>query len=403
MYRADGIIRALLLLVVGETKRPAHLFAAALLLPLGTVTCAQTDLAHIEELEERIDDLEEILSEIDDHVGSRAVVNAFEGISLDVGGFLHSTVTHADGEEGSATSFNRNVFELLVRAELDEKWSAFIAQAFIRESDPLFDDDGDGISNEIGERLDPRFELVSSSPQVLAWSNYRHSDRLNVQFGRFITPHGIINIDHFPAILFDPEQPQFLRPFSSQTIFPNFVDGIQVHGKKFVGQAKNPLSYNLYFSNFAGNSDDFVSGARVSYELDELGITFGANLTTGSRAEGVDSDYRVFGADILYDQGSLIWKTEYFITDEESGSDRETFYSQPAWRFNSEWAVFFRYDFLDDGADTGSRTENAVGINFTPLSNIRLRATATNRSIEAENGFPEADLRTYQLSATLSF
>lgn len=403
MCRTDGKHFTTLLRILSATKHFIYFVTAVNFLSAGTFANAQTDSERIKELEERIDDLEGILADVDNRVGSRAVINAFEGLSIDLGGFLHSTLTHADGEAGSATSFNRNIFELLIRTELDQRWSAFIAQAFIRESDPLFDDDNDGISNEVGERLDPRFELVSSAPQVIAWSNYRHSDVINVQFGRFIAPHGIINIDHFPATLFDPEQPQFLRPFSGQTIFPNFVDGIQFHGTKFLGKDKNPLSYNLYFSNFVGNADDFVSGARISYELEDLGLTFGVNLTSGTREEAIDSDYQVFGADILYENGPLIWKTEYFVTDEDLGSDRQAFYTQPAWQMNNRWALFYRYDFLDDGSDTGDRVENTIGVNFTPLSNLRLRAIATNRSFDAENGFAEADLRTYQLSATLSF
>ena len=357
---------------------------------------------------ERLDDIEEVVFDLDERVGSRAVINAFEGMSLDIGGFLHSTFSHADGEQGSASSFNRNIFELLVKAELSKKWSAFVAQAFIRESSPNFDDPSG--------RLDPSFTQVGKTPQVIAWANYKHSDLLNVQFGRFITPHGIINIEHFPAILLDPEQPQFLRPFGGQTIFPNFVNGLQLHGKKFFDDG-NSLEYNAYTAEFAGNNDDLIFGGRLGYNFEEAGVSIGLNASSGDRARNTDSDYDMTGIDLLIDRGALSWKTEYFSTSEANGADRTAYYTQPAWRLDDKWTVFYRYDFLDDGTGNGDRTENVVGVNYTPLSNIRLRATYTMREIDGsitlfdldsdpltpEVTAPAADADIFQLSATLSF
>ena len=106
---------------------------------------------------------------------------------------------------------------------------------FSRQSNILYDDNKDGIFSA-SERRNPKFLMNSSTPLIIAWGNYAYSDALNIQFGRFSTPHGIINIEHFPATLLDPEQPQFLRPFSGQTIFPNFVDGIHLYGNYFFEQ-----------------------------------------------------------------------------------------------------------------------------------------------------------------------
>jgi len=358
--------------------------------------------ASVNRQSERTNDLETIIAEVDERVGSRAVVNAFEGKSLDIGGFLHSTLTHVDGESGSVSSFNRQIFELLVRTDFDERWSAFFAQAFIREGSPSFDDDNDGIFNEPGERFSPVINVGSNTPLVIAWANYRHSDLLNFQFGRFITPHGIINVEHFPAILLDTEQPQFLRPFGGQTIFPNFVTGAQLHGSTFVN-GDDSLSYNLYGANFVGNSDDFLFGGRIQYGFEKQGISLGVNASTGERSAAVSSDYNLFGVDLLIDKGRLLWKSEYFHSSEDFGGDRTGYYTQPAWRINPKWTAFYRYDFLDNGAELGDSVEHMLGINFTPLPNIRLRGTIARRTLDAEAGFEEASTMLYQTSATLSF
>lgn len=350
------------------------------------------------ETEERVTDVEDQVFDLEERVGSRALAKAFEARSLDIGGFLHSTFTHVEGEDGSASSFNRQTFELLASADLSENWSAFIAQAFIRESDPNFTD--------AGMRRDPGFAIQLKTPTVIAWANYRASDALNLRIGRWITPHGIINIEHFPALLLDPEQPQFLRPFGGQTMFANFMTGFQVHGQQFMGMdGRGKLSYAAYVGNFANNANRLNYGGRVAYAFGDTGVELGANVGGGKRTDNVNSDYVLYGGDLRIERGQLLWKSEIFATDEDLGGDRLAWYTQPAWRFAEQWTAFYRYDFLDDGSGRGDRTENVVGLTFKPVSNIHLRSIFTLRDwdLSDDNLFGDADAEIYQLSATFSF
>ncbi|MCC3860074.1 hypothetical protein [Pseudemcibacter aquimaris] len=371
-----------------------------------TLSIPEETVELVQENTERLEVVEDELLELEDKTGDRALVQSFDALSLDIGGFLHSAVTHVDGRDGSATSFNRQTFEILMRAQLGENWSAFLAQAFIRESAPIFQDDE--------QRTDPTFQIPGAgiSPTVIAWANYKASDALNVRVGRFITPHGIINVDHFPAILLDPEQPQFLRPFGGQSMFANFMTGANIHGQTFTDNGR--LKYDLYVGSFVGNPESFNYGGRVGYTFGDTGITVGANLGGGSRVRpsligGQSSDYILYGADLLYDKGPILWKSEIFYTNEDHLSDRLAFYTQPAYRLNDQWTAFYRFDFFDDGNDRGNQIEHAVGLNFVPTKNVRLRGIATFKNFEAvEEGLPngpisEADVRSYQLSATFSF
>ena len=359
----------------------------------------RTVQAQMDEVNIRLDDIEGVVVDVEDRIGSRAVANVFDAERLDIGGFLLSTATHVNGEDGSATSFNRQVFELLVRGQLSDDWSLFVAQAFTREASPIFTDPQG--------RRSPDFNLGTGAPTPIAWANYRHSDAFNVRIGRWVAPHGIINIEHFPAILLDTEQPQFLRPFGGQTIFANFQTGIQVHGRSFLGKDDgSELNYAFYVGNFGGNQDNFNVGGRVGYTFADSGFTVGINGAFGRRAESVDSEYRLFGADLLYDKGKVLWKTEFFATDEDLGGDRLAFYTQPAWRLDDKWTAFYRYDFLDDGTGRGDRTEHAFGLAFNPLPTVRIRGTATFRHFDEGLpglGFGDANAQLYQLSSTYSF
>ena len=114
-----------------------------------------------------------------------------------------------------------------------------------------------------GDWLDAEIPIhfIGFGPKSLRFAG-QHFD--GVHLHTFITPAGIIHIEHFPAILLDPEQPQFLRHFSGQTIFANFTNGIHFHGSTFTGpRGKNILSYNVWGGGFAGNSNAFSLGFKL--------------------------------------------------------------------------------------------------------------------------------------------
>lgn len=352
--------------------------------------------AIIDEQNERLNEIEDAVIDIEEQAGGRPLVRAFDAEALDIGGFLHSGLTHVNGEDGNATSFNRLTFELLVKAKLSKKFSLFAAQAFIRESGINFDDPAG--------RLDPSFNIRSISPLVIATARYEASNEFAIEAGRFITPHGIINIEHFPATLLDPEQPQFLRPFGGQTIFANFMNGFKAEGTFFTGtNGASKLSYSAYVGSFVNNGEQFNYGGRLGYSFGDSGLTLGANVGGGKRAPGNDTDYQLVGADILYDKGPILFKSELFWTNEDLGEDRFAFYAQPAWRLNDQWTAFYRYDYLDNGLSLGDSQEHAIGINYQPISNIRLRGIVTRREIDSTNLLPEASLTSYQISSTISF
>lgn len=360
---------------------------------------AATATQTLAEQSARLDEVEVTVAGVQEKVGSRAVVNAFDATSIDLGGFLHQTATHINGDTGNATSFNATVFELLLRAQLNERWSTFLAQAFMRASpDPFSPAAG-------GSRDNPNFNTGggTKTETVIAWADYKHSDALGIRFGRFITPQGIVNIEHFPAVLLDPEQPQFLRPFGSDTLFANFTTGVDLHGTRFVGDSR--LMYNVYGGNFSENANQAVYGARLAYAISDSGVTVGLNYNGGERRALEGGNFDTIGADLAIDRGRFLLTTEVFASNESAPAhdDRLGWYVQPAWRITPQWTAFYRYDFLDNGMGEGDQTENVLGLTYKPLPNIHLRGTWTFKDFDAGTVQPKADADVLQVSATLSF
>ena len=358
-------------------------------------------LREISELKDRIEELELVMEEVDERQGDRPLVQAFDGLKVDLGGFIHSTYTYVEGENSSVGSFNRQNFELLLGAELTKNWSAFFAGGFLRESDDPF---------VVGTPEDPEFDSNSANPLVIGWVNYQHNDFFNIRLGRISTPHGIINIEHFPASLLDPEQPQFLRPFSGNTIFPNFSTGAQLHGRYFGSRAT--LGYTAYFTNANGESlesnSEEIFGGRVSLASAGGAVELGLNYSDSFRAE-TNSDNTLYGVDLNLDLGRFSMKAELFETSEDVGQDRSTFYIQPAWNLSDDWIVFYRYDELEKDEKSGQTILNVVGVNYLPHDNVRLRVTYSQKQFndrlgnDVDDVLPDTESDTLQLSGTFSF
>ena len=349
--------------------------------------------ATVKETLERVDELEDSMITLDDRLGQRAIAQAFDGIQFDIGGFIHTTYTTIRGENSTESSFDRQNFELLIGAKLNEDWSAFFAGGFLRESDQ---------SLSLSNREDPVFNSVNKNPQIIAWVNYEYNSLLNVRIGRMTTPHGIINIEHFPATLLDPEQPQFLRPFSGDTIFPNFATGIQLHGKNY-GENFS-FEYSTYATNMSSNAKELQIGARAAVGFLQDSIKMGVNIADGTRVN--DDSYDLFGLDFQWNINDFSIKSEYYITSEESvnsvDADRAAFYIQPSYKFSPKWIAFTRFDILEMGDITGESTEVAFGVNFLPSPGVRLRTIYTSREYE-NGGLPDADADILQFSGTFSF
>lgn len=354
-------------------------------------------------LNARLNALEAALADSQDKISNRTIVHAFESIKLDIGGFLHSAYTFIDTEEESVGSFNRQNFELLIGAEISESWSAFVAGGFLRESSDPF---------SVGSRTVPEFDNKSKNPLIIGWANYQMNDLINVRVGRMITPHGVINIEHFPATLYEPEQPQFLRPFDGNTIFPNFSTGLQLHGEYF-GEYVS-MEYATYVAN-ATSSDNTQAnieelfGGRAALGVLDNRIKAGFNFSDGYRSS-TDSYYTMFGGDLSATLWLFELKSEYYLTDEETGGDREAMYVQPIVNVTEQWSVYYRYDFLDAGFVIGESIEHVVGINYTPKYNIRLRANYTYKEFIdgfTDNSFTspldDEEAHIIQFSGTFSF
>jgi len=189
---------------------------------------------------------------------SEVPINTFDAIKFNLGGFITQTYTvnHA-GDFGTQDQFDQTNIELLLSADITEKDRFFAALGYLRQHD--FDNEHtaqDVNSREFGPNQ-------NRNPVIIGWWEHTFTDALAVKAGRFITPWGIINTEHFPPTLMELNQPIYLRPFPGNTIIPDFLNGIEASG----GFLDQTLNYNAYYGQFSGEPGESVFGGRLTYAI----------------------------------------------------------------------------------------------------------------------------------------
>jgi hypothetical protein len=237
-------------------------FGALMLL---LVFVPQFALAESEDISARLEALEEELLELQLKQSEKTPVTAFDSIRLDFGGFITQTFTSTfAGDSPSRSLFDQTNLELLIGADITENDSFFAAVGFLRQADLINEASAADIN---GRRFAAHANRI---PGIIMWGKHDFDELLDVTYGRMITPWGIINREHFPPVLMNLNQPQYLRNvqpgnlFGGNTFIPNFIDGVQAHGSKFFGD--HQAEYFTYVANFDGggtDASDFLVGGRL--------------------------------------------------------------------------------------------------------------------------------------------
>ena len=326
-------------------------------------------------------------SNSDGEQSHRANVHAFDAMHFDFGGYLHTGMTYIRSDLGDFEhlSFNIQEVDLIMKAMLREDLMFFAALSFSYNS-ALDMEDPDS----------PFFrEFCWNSCVDVAWANYTYADWLQVQWGRFATPMGIINIEHFQPMLMEALKPMFLRPHGGETIFPTHLTGLNVHGKVYMGDNDSMMiEYNAFTGTYDAGPINILAGARVAWSMMEIGLTVGGNFFHGKRAGGTFcgeetynytwqdifsdeiNDYNLVGIDVLWDWDHFIWKNEFFYSwEDDMANDIFAFYTQPAYRLNDNWLFFYRYDVLRTNPVNSNwrGSEHILGVNWLPYPNVRVR------------------------------
>jgi hypothetical protein len=361
----------------------------------------------LQQLRERVDELEEQQAKTEERIGSRALAQAYSARSLDVGGHVTSLFTSMHGESGTTTGHVVSFLELFLRAQLSDEWSLFATPGFYVFHGGLLDDPTTTTAGDpaLVEQSNAEAETTLSR----LYGQWKASDLLVVEAGIVGSPHGTTNRQYFIPARVIGEATLHTRVFQANQLYPQQVDGVRVSGKTQVGTGSDLIDYDAYFGTEDNSPSDGIGGARLAYLFDDLGLSIAANYGRGTReavsASSVPTnvpilqtpypprfiggrDYEFVGVDVEWRFADLVNKTEVYLSAEGAYADQRAVSTEWSWFASQNLTLSYRFDYYEPGVDErivslapfatapmdlGHTTEHVVGICYDPNPSVRLR------------------------------
>ncbi|MEW6741457.1 MAG: hypothetical protein AB1486_01760 [Planctomycetota bacterium] len=204
-----------------------------------------------------------------------------------------------------------------------------------------------------------------------AWGEYTRSDALVLRAGLILTP-GYWNVNHYPNVVLPTRKPLMVG-----SVFPESFTGVMGYGSHYWDDLGT--TYRVY----AGNGESENSAKHDDSEGKALGSGVTIHLPGGDVIERLDVGISGYAEDPLHEEKTRTWGLDAQISaggfellsefaSRDSEEDRIGFYAQPSWRFDGQWAVFYRHDRLHvEAADRIA--ENTIGVNYRPISPVSLK------------------------------
>ncbi len=333
----------------------------------------------------RADEISDLKSEVED-LKSRLEVVESEG--EDFADRIARFVTisgYADGEyiatdkDGDNNRFRVHHLSLFFKKQVAEQWRLF-SEVEYEDAPQIEDGTADG-------------ELFVE----VFYIEYLPSRYANLRLGRFLTPGGIWNVEHYPPFVATQNKPQHIKK-----IFPQVTDGLQLHGSANVSDVL--ADYILYVGNGSGNSghgdgnENKGVGGRLKLTLP---VSFLTTTEVGFSAYGEkdndDLKRRAYGADLRLQWKGLRFQGEYAKGnfDPSTGADyhRTGYYGQFIYDYK-KLSFIYRYDRYepDSTVNDDETTINTVALNyhFTPSVVAKVEDNFVNPEDTAAEDYYEA-------------
>ncbi|MBE9503637.1 MAG: hypothetical protein IME96_05630 [Proteobacteria bacterium] len=303
----------------------------------------------IEELKSRLEVVEATNEDVEDRLSRLFTLSGYADSEYII-----------DDRGGKSDGFKIHHLSLFFKKKISDKWKLF---------------------SELEYEYAPKFESGVAQGKIFVevfTIDYNYNHYINIRAGRYLTPVGIWNVEHYPPFVSTQERPQHIRK-----IFPQISDGLQFFGTvnlgkivtdyiAFISNGSDDLVNGISDSGSGDDNDNKAVGGRLKFKFPLLSTTE-LGISGYREKDNFDAEVNASGLDL-----SLQWKRLKFQAEYAAGSydvatgtdyDRKGYYGQLSYGI-ADLDLIYRYDWYDadDTVAKGDKTINSVALNyhFTP-------------------------------------
>lgn len=343
------------------------------------------------DLRKRIEDLES--RQLDSYMRYEdpKKVSSFFAEKLTIGGFFNGGINGIWGENTkSQVSSTDNILGINLSAALSDKF-LFAAQFVTIYENKLYNTHNDPRGDTIGlpkSRLHKTATLLSAVPQ--SYLEYKYNRMYNLQAGMGFAPFGYILEVREPVLYLRSQGPQITR---RNDVFTQLWTGVNLHGSKAVSAGE--VGYNAYTFTPPGNSHFLGLGLRSWFANGDESFVSGISAQI---AEKENENYKTIGTDFKFTYQDFQLRAEFAEYFSQIAQNSWTAYVEPGlYMYNEEVLLFVFSDYFfnsinktEIGAsnilDPIQSWENGIGLNWLPLSRIRIRFVYTRHNYLGSRG-----------------
>ena len=313
-------------------------------------------------LEQRVTALENAQAVSEDAISD---ANRQLEYGVKISGYVDAEYRTRTKSPGDHNGFQLHHTNFMFLNKFSEKWSFFSE-----------------VELENGTQLEGEGSSTSGTGSLFvekANFDYKWRPDTTIRMGRFMTPFGIWNQDHYSPFVSTQD-----RPMHIEQIAPGTTNGLDIIGLAPVGS--NFVKYNLYVGNGSDSpgegdtNNNKAVGARGTFIFTNF-LHLEAGLSTYKDTLEDGSDKTVNGLHMKLREGPWAMQLEYAAGKEDPLTGPETeskgAYIQPQYT-TGKWSFGYRYDMYDpDSGDSSTKSEkvdNVAYVNYRVLPHLVLKA-----------------------------
>ncbi len=368
----------------------------------------------IEELQQRIYELEKKQNEFDDwynnfYVLGKSRLVPFLGHKISLGGYFETGIINIYGKdtENQLSAYSHDL-GINLSAEFSEQ-VRFVTQTLTIVNIPFQNPHN---NPQLTPNRREYLGLVYGSLVAQGYVEFSASDFFKIQSGIGYAPFGIAHQQREPFLFHARGGPQFINP-DGYDIAPIVALWMGLHVSGLLPLSKSTAGYNLYSFTPGSNVKTLGIGGRLWWAPNEF-VTTGISVQYGDREAGSFLS-QGFDIDIKYKNFGFI--SEYgLVNSSGNAGDLEAYYIEPYYKFNeNKWLVYLSAEYLHEPGrrdavtrllDPFEKKFFGGGVNWLPISNAKLRLGYLKHIYlhEPDNiGAPEKDYDAVEFSAAIAY